>query len=329
MSELPPLDQPQAHVVVGPNDQRGPYTLELLITEVLAGRLSEETPVWWPGLNDWTTMGAHPGVAGELARRRGTGPAPAWAEPAADPYGVPAAPYAAPGADPYAAPAATQPDYGTQAAYGAQPNYGEAPSATSPADPFGSGADPVPSDDEPVDAEIIEVVEVVEVDPEHVEIFTALVARSSVRAETQRQVDAVNDALVSGVSEGVTAQGFALGEQVETDRTNELRFDGAGGDLVVASLGRAAAGRPDALREDHVPITLTYRSAAQAVAVDEGSGAHGDVVVASDEWTGQSTSSVSLFLGLSDYLDDALSVDTAAVARDVSAAVAVLRSRLA
>jgi hypothetical protein len=312
MSELPPLDQPQAHVVVGPNDQRGPYTLELLITEVLAGRLSEETPVWWPGLNDWTTMGAHPGVAGELARRRAAAAAPAWAEPApaADPY---AAPYAAPGA---AAPA------------DAQPSYEAAPAASSPADPFGSSAEPAPSDEEPVDAEIIEVVEVVEVDPEHVEVFTALVARSAVRAQLQEQVDAVNGAIVSGVAEGVAAQGFTLGEQVETDRTNELRFDGAGGDLVVASLGRAASGRPEALREDHVPITLTYRSAAQGVAADDGSGAHGDVVVASDEWTGQSTSSVSLFLGLGDYLDDSLTVDTAAVARDVSAAVAVLRSRL-
>lgn len=316
MSELPPLDQPQAHVVVGPNDQRGPYTLELLITEVLAGRLSEETPVWWPGLNDWTTMGAHPGVAGELARRRSAAAAPAWAEPAADPYGAPAASYAPPGSEQYAAPAE------------AQPSYEAAQPTASPVDPFGSSAESAPSDEEPVDAEIIEVVEVVEVDPEHVEVFAALVARSSVRAQVQQQVDAVNGALVSGVAEGVTSQGFTLGEQVETDRTNELRFDGAGGDLVVASLGRAAAGRPEALREDHVPITLTYRSAAQSVAVDEGSGAHGDVVVASDEWTGQSTSSVSLFLGLGDYLDDALTVDTAAVARDTAAAVAVLRSRL-
>jgi hypothetical protein len=70
MSDLPPLDQPQAYVVVGPDDQRGPYTLELLISEVVAGRLSEQSPVWWPGLADWTTMASHPGVAGEIQRRR-------------------------------------------------------------------------------------------------------------------------------------------------------------------------------------------------------------------------------------------------------------------
>ncbi|MFN7149929.1 MAG: DUF4339 domain-containing protein, partial [Microthrixaceae bacterium] len=179
MSELPPLDQPQAHVVVGPNDQRGPYTLELLITEVLAGRLSEETPVWWPGLNDWTTMGAHPGVAGELTRRRAAAAAPAWAEPAADPYGAPATSYAAPGSEQYAAPAE------------AQPSYEAAQPTASPAAPFGTSAESAPSDEEPVDAEIIEVVEVVEVDPEHVEVFTALVARSSVRAQLQQQVEAV------------------------------------------------------------------------------------------------------------------------------------------
>ncbi|MCZ7629482.1 MAG: DUF4339 domain-containing protein [Microthrixaceae bacterium] len=70
MTDLPALDQPQSYVVVGPDDQRGPYTLELLITEVVEGRLSENTPVWWPGLADWTTMAAHPGVATEIARRR-------------------------------------------------------------------------------------------------------------------------------------------------------------------------------------------------------------------------------------------------------------------
>ena len=52
MTDLPPLEEPQAYVVVGPDDQRGPYTMELLIGEVLAGRLSDATPVWWPGLSD-------------------------------------------------------------------------------------------------------------------------------------------------------------------------------------------------------------------------------------------------------------------------------------
>jgi hypothetical protein len=70
MTDLPPLEQPQAYVVVGPDDQRGPYTLELLIGEVLAGRLHDQTPVWWPGLAEWTTMSGHPALAGEIDRRR-------------------------------------------------------------------------------------------------------------------------------------------------------------------------------------------------------------------------------------------------------------------
>ena len=77
MTDLPALDQPQAYVVVGPDDQRGPYTLELLISEVVEGRLNDNTPVWWPGLSDWTTMSAHGGIAAEIAARRNPAAAPA------------------------------------------------------------------------------------------------------------------------------------------------------------------------------------------------------------------------------------------------------------
>lgn len=340
MSDLPPLDQSQAYVVVGPNDQRGPYTMELLISEVLAGRLSEATPVWWPGLADWTTMGGHPGVMAELARRRSpaapAAPAPAWAEPApqADPYAQPA-----PAADPYAQPAAADPY-----AQPAQDPYAQ-PAAADPyaqpaADPF---APPADADDvveaEVVEAELVvegpdgepevlEVDEVVVVDPAHDEAFAALVVRSSARAEVQSRLDAVNEQLVDAVVAGVGAQGFTLGERVDVDRGAELRFDGADGDLVMVSLGRAAAVRPEDLRDDHVPVTVSYRSAAQDVRASDATGAHGEVVISADEWTGQSTSSVSLFLGLGDYLDESLTVDRAAVERDLAATVAVLRSKL-
>ena len=82
MSDLPPLDQSQAYVVVGPNDQRGTYTLDLLIDEVVAGRLHDATPVWWPGLAEWTTMNGHPGLAAEIARRRSAAAAqPGAAQP--------------------------------------------------------------------------------------------------------------------------------------------------------------------------------------------------------------------------------------------------------
>jgi len=81
MTDLPSLDQPQAYVVVGPDDQRGPYTLELLVSEVVAGRLHDATPVWWPGLADWTTMTGHAGLAAEIQRRRSPGGASAFSPP--------------------------------------------------------------------------------------------------------------------------------------------------------------------------------------------------------------------------------------------------------
>lgn len=325
MSDLPPLDQSQAYVVVGPNDQRGPYTMELLISEVIAGRLSEATPVWWPGLADWTTMGGHPGVVDELARRRAaTAPAaPGWADPsaAADPYAAPAA------ADPYAAPAAADPFSPPQSE--PQPDAAPQPEPEPPADPVAETGEAQVEEAEIVDAEVIEVDEVVIADPAQHEVFTALVARSAVRADLQARIDGVNEQLVGAVAAAVVDHGFTFSERVDVDRGAELRFDGSDGDLVMVSLGKATATRPEDLRDDHVPVTLSYRSGARVATADPGAGGHGDVVVAADEWTGQSTSSVSLFLGLGDYLDEHLTVDGPAVVRDIGATVAVLRSRLA
>jgi hypothetical protein len=70
MSDLPPLHDDIAYVVVAENDQRGPYQLEVLITEVLGGRIHDSTPIWWPGLAEWTTIAGHPGLAEEIQRRR-------------------------------------------------------------------------------------------------------------------------------------------------------------------------------------------------------------------------------------------------------------------
>ena len=214
MSDLPPLDQSQAYVVVGPNDQRGPYTMELLVSEVLAGRLSEATPVWWPGLEDWTTMGGHPGVAAELERRRAASApaAPVWADPshqpsqpgpdqyaqpAADPYAQPASgQYAQPAAEQYAQPAAeqyAQPAAEQYAQPAAESAAQSAQAAAGTADPFGIGVAPASlaeepgtsevldpgvavghvgqaGDDQPVDAEVIEIDEIVAVDTRHHEV---------------------------------------------------------------------------------------------------------------------------------------------------------------
>ena len=246
MSDLPPLDQPQAHVVVGPNDQRGPYALELLISEVIAGRLSDETPVWWPGLPDWTTMGSHPGVAAELQRRRASEPAPTpgWADPA----GQAAQP----------APAEAQP-----APAEAQPAPSEArpadaaPAGTTTADPF---APPAATDDDIEDAVVVEdaivvtdtvvvedgqvvgeVVAVTAIAPHHVEAYSGLVARSAARAEVRERVDAIDESIVTTVIDAASDRGFELTERADVDRGHELRFDATSGDLLVISLGRVFA----------------------------------------------------------------------------------------
>lgn len=359
MSDLPPLDLAQAYVVVGPNDQRGPYTMELLISEVLAQRLSEATPVWWPGLADWTTMGGHPGVAAELQRRRAPAQPTAPVQPA-QPEGWTTTPSAAPVTDPAPAPAAEPAPVAEQVADPAPVADPFAQQATSPfaqpsapiAEPAAQVASTVPVEhaqgdlvDEPaeaatessenddldvVDAEIIDVeVAVASVEyADHVEVYAALVARSRSRAERRAAVDRVDEDLVAAVSAGVQSQGFELVERNDLDRSHELRFDGPSSDLVVVSLGRPSSSGPEQLREDHLPLTLSYRTSGSAGRPAQEAGEHGDVAVAADEWTGQATGTVELVLGIEDYLDAELTVDADAVQRDIAAAVAVLRTSL-
>ncbi len=319
MSDLPPLDQPQAHVVVGPNDQRGPYALELLISEVIAGRLSDETPVWWPGLPDWTTMGSHPGVAAELQRRRApaaapAAPTPGWADPT----------------QPVPAPAEAQPAYA-------------APAGTTTADPFSP-----PSEDDIEDAVVVEdaivvtdtvvvqdgqvvaeAVSVSTIEPHHAEAYSGLVARSAARAQVRERVDAVDESIVTTVIDAASDRGFELTERNDVERGgHELRFDSDKGDLLVISLGRVFATSVEDIRDEHLPLTVSYRSGAYEGGAEAGSGEHGEVRIVSDEWTGQATSTVSLFLGVGDYLSESLELDRDALALDIAATVATVQHRL-
>ena len=71
--------------------------------------------------------------------------------------------------------------------------------------------------------------------------------------------------------------------QTARERGEELRVAmvvGAGLSGPGWGNGRATAVRPDDLRDDHVPVTATYRSGAQVARTSEGSGGHGEVVVA-------------------------------------------------
>lgn len=322
MSDLPPLDQPQAYVVVGPNDQRGPYTLALLIDEVVEGRLSDATPVWWPGLADWTTMSASPGVSAEIARRRqpaapaaGAGyatpaPAPAAPTPAAEP---------APAPDPEPEPSV---DPNPQWSVGAQP-VEPAASYAAPAEDVTAEA----TDDDLLLEDTIVESAIVEIDDGHILTFAAFVARSGTRASIQGRIDTVHEQLVEAATAGVTSGGFELSERTDESTYTELRFDGAD-DLVIVSLGRALGRRIEDLRSDHVPLSVSYRGSVTGLDVDAGTGEHGEVLITADEWTGQSTSSVRLFIGLDDYLDERYDVRQGVLADDLAATVAVLRARL-
>lgn len=87
MAELPSLHDPVTYIVTGPKDQRGPYTLDLICNELLAGRLSNEMLIWWPGMTDWVKVQDHEALQGELQRRRGieAAPPPPQGEPVTTP----------------------------------------------------------------------------------------------------------------------------------------------------------------------------------------------------------------------------------------------------
>jgi len=446
MSELPPLEQPQAYVVVGPNDQRGPYTLDLLIGEVVAGRLSDATPVWWPGLAEWTTMNAHPGVAAEIGRRRALEAAPAaepspaptetqyaqpepapapasYAQPEAAPasYAQPEAapasyaqPEAAPAsyAQPEAAPASyaqpepapasyAQPEPAPAPASYAQPepsptpgtfDLGEQPSPASapgtfdagqqpgdPADQWGAPADAAPAADVVpgtsstpagwtvtdtsrsaeapggiVEAEVVDdvpaVVDTVDVrsatgdgpvdsgpvaaatgstvTDEHRNLFQRLVERSRHRSHAGDRVAAIDAALTDAVVSGAESQGFAATDRTDGEVQHELRFDGGPGETLAITLGRVKGDDPDKARTGQVPISVRFQSATYAGGLETGTGDHGEVVIVSDEWSGQATSTVSLLLALEDYVDGSFEVDVVSVLRDVGATVSVVSGRM-
>ena len=392
MSDLPPLHDDLAYVVVAENDQRGPYQLEVLITEVLGGRIHDSTPIWWPGLAEWTTIAAHPGLSAEIQRRRDAYaaaqpvvPSPS-VEPTPDPqptlgmFGQSAPQDPAP-VDPTQAPVYTNPgqDYSTDLYAGsgmaapvtpavepqAVPEHAAPvlpvaepvqPAPANPADPYGQqvptgqqvpaevtggieadvpAASPfAPAADAvaPVVAEAPVAVPAAapapsSLDPVAARNYSSLVDRSRLRSEHRARIQSVDEQFVVAVQAAAAGLGFRDGGRTDTDQAHNLRLDGPTGDLLLLELGRINATAPSDLSVAHVPTTLTYRAAATATTQDPGTGAHGEVRVAADQWTGQATASVSLVLGLEDYLDATLSVDQAAVARDLAAAVGVLRDR--
>jgi hypothetical protein len=347
MSDLPPLDQPQAYVVVGPNDQRGPYALDLLLGEVLTGRLNEATPVWWPGLADWTTLGGHPGTAAEIARRRGGyahPPAPpAGAAPAAGQYAETDAYAAGPAQAAAAAPSQdmstgayvagpagveTAPDAGT-------PDGGDVPVASTESATAGAGVSGLPDDAtaEVSPAEWLangtgdrEANDRASAD-EHADLttrFVTVVDRSGAVASAVDRVEGVGTAFGGAVEAAATSLGYAITDDADPD-DGIFAFDGASGDRLVVVMGSVAGADPTTFRSA-VPLDVRVENDIEGITASEGTGAHGEVVVSTAEWGGAASAQVSLFLPIADYVADDLTVDTATLERDVAAVIHGVRS---
>lgn len=379
MSDLPPLDQPLAWVVVHGNEQAGPYTLDLLITEVVAGRLSDSTPVWWPPLRDWTTIASSPDLLDEIARRRGA-MSPGWApqstgySSAAESDQSNADVFTRRGwAQPQPAPAQDTPSVfamaSPTAAASTVERHGEAIMVENAEDeetqievPGGAdqgsatdGDEAEPHEADIDDAEIVDTVPGVvhaAVVPDQVAAgpatdsatgvisglegsvrsdFASVVARSKVRADRLAAVSGVDESLLLATVEAAAQCGFSLGERLDVDRRHELRFNEvSGAGLLVISLAELAATTPDDIASAVLPMTVTVQINGQRPGVlrSEVTGEHGQVTVRPDDWTGQTTSSVSLILGTDDYVDENLVVDAATVQRDVRAVIETVKAAL-
>jgi hypothetical protein len=154
------------------------------------------------------------------------------------------------------------------------------------------------------------------------------VERSSARAREAERAAVVEQQFLAAVIDGANSQGFVSNGSDITDGVTELRFDDDHGLQLVINVGTIRDTDTSKLRDSTVPLGVALRAASYGGGSSSGSGSHGDVVVVLDEWSGEATASISLLLGLDDYVDEGLSVDIGAVSRDVGATVAVVRSRL-
>lgn len=340
MTDLPPLDQPQSYVVVGPDDQRGPYTLDLLVSEVAEGRLNENTPVWWPGLADWTTMSAHPGVAAEVARRRGVpdqAVATAFAPPAAPPPPQDFAPS-------HAEPEVVQPQ---EVPYQPEPVPEPTEAAITDMD---SGIFGIRSESDPTDAIEVPAVDVTPadfeavdtrpdedgfraagvgegLDPAHADAFAELIRRSRARADAASIVENVDAALVAAVDAAAVAEGFAGTARDDAGERHELSYTSSEGMSMAVHLGKVH-GRDLAAGGAEVAFGASVSWGGYGGELSFGDGRHGEVVVVAVQSGVGASASVDLILGLSDYVDAAYDVDSQSLERDVRSVVATLVHRL-
>lgn len=287
MTDLPPLDVPNAYVVLGPDDQRGPYTLELLLSEVAAGRLDDGTPVWWPGITDWTTFATNPVMATEIARRRGS------------PAGLS-------GQQATATPAGTSP---------AQP-VTPAPAPDDALAPI--EVDPTPADFEAVDRPVADydMTAAMGLDPVHGQTFADLIARSRARAEAAALVEQIDERFVEALTAAAAEVDLQPTSRTDDEERHTLRFRrGPGRELtaVISTInGHLVA------TNGNVDFTLTETAQEHSATETTGEAEHGTIVLSVGP-DSVAAAEVSLVLALSDYVSEEHLVDTASLQRDFAA----------
>lgn len=320
MTDLPPIDQPNAYVVLGPDDQRGPYTLELLISEVVAGRLQDVTPLWWPGIGDWTTFAANPAVAAEIQRRRTGSQAPTDA-------------FA-----PQPQPAQQQPGQGSQPGQG-QPQAVDPQAATAGAGvgaPYDQASDLAPIEVEPTAADFSAVGRPVEgfragsamgLDPMHGQNFADLITRSRARAEAAALVEQIDERFTESLLSATNLLGLSMISESGDDGMHDLHFEDPDSGSLSVSLTQIT-GQLVADPHGHATLDMTWSSPGYAGASSASAGEHGEVVVTAGGPDAISTASVSLLLALEDYVSAEHIVDTDALERDFAAVAAQLAHSL-
>lgn len=309
-----------AWVVVHGREQVGPYALELLIDEVIAGRLADTTPVWWPPLADWTTIRDNVGLLAEIERRRRTD-APGWAPTVVGDAGSedPAGP---PGPGIALGPAAQS--------VGTDPEVELVEPDVVELEPIGE-----PDGDEDdvgvVDAVITSpITGIRRSTPE----LAGLVDRSRRIAERLQAISAADDVLLSTMIAVGEAHGLAFTDHHSGPEEHRINLRDESGDReLTVLLGRIANGSHDIMVDPVLPLSMTLgmrnlvrpeTGSSDTIGTEE----HGSIVVSVDERSGRLTAWISLYLATSDYADDTLTVDADRLYRDLDMVVVALDGSL-
>lgn len=330
MDGLPPLDQPVAWVVVHGQERIGPYALDVLIDEVVAGRLAETTPVWWPPLVDWTTVMANDALVTEIERRR-HGSVPGWA-----PLSLTG------GTEPVGLDEDFSTDSGSTdgrvgAPHGSGPVVVERAATVEIVE--AEVVDPDPDHDPVVeDGDIVDAIITVPSTIGHRtnRLFLDLVGRSARVAEQMDAITAADQAFVIEMIAVGDRHGLGFTDHHSGSDEHRIHLrDVSGNRELTVLLGRIGTASRHLTVCSTVPLSvvLSARGAAMVGRRSSPTGGtadeHGTVSVLFDERSGRMNAAISLFLTVSDYVDDFLTVNSSRLHDDLDSVVEELIAALA